>query len=78
TTRTYGDIAAQLGQPAATRAVGAANGRNPIAVVVPCHRLVGADASLIKYGGGLQRKRWLLEHEGVRIDDALRLAPVAP
>ncbi|HEX3467047.1 MAG TPA: methylated-DNA--[protein]-cysteine S-methyltransferase, partial [Candidatus Elarobacter sp.] len=47
TTRTYGDIAAQLGQPAATRAVGAANGRNPIAVVVPCHRLVGADASLI-------------------------------
>jgi methylated-DNA-[protein]-cysteine S-methyltransferase len=75
TTRTYGDVAAQLGQPAATRAVGAANGRNPIAVVVPCHRLVGADTALVKYGGGLHRKRWLLEHEGVRVGDAMRLVP---
>jgi methylated-DNA-[protein]-cysteine S-methyltransferase len=60
---TYARIAAKLGQPAATRAVGLANGANPIAVVVPCHRLVGSDGSLTGYGGGLARKRWLLAHE---------------
>jgi len=49
------------------RAVGHANGANPISVVVPCHRLIGADGSLVKYGGGLERKRWLLRHEGVEI-----------
>ena len=49
------------------RAVGHANGSNPISVVVPCHRLIGADGSLVKYGGGLERKRWLLQHEGVAI-----------
>ncbi|MFO1060658.1 MAG: methylated-DNA--[protein]-cysteine S-methyltransferase [Dongiaceae bacterium] len=67
TTATYGAIAARLGRPAATRAVGHANGANPVSVVVPCHRLVGADGSLTGYGGGLARKRWLLTHEGVRI-----------
>jgi methylated-DNA-[protein]-cysteine S-methyltransferase len=65
TTMSYGALAAKLGTPNAMRAVGHANGSNPISVVVPCHRLIGANGSLIKYGGGLQRKRWLLEHEGV-------------
>jgi methylated-DNA-[protein]-cysteine S-methyltransferase len=65
TTMSYGALAAKLGAPNAMRAVGHANGSNPISVVVPCHRLVGANGSLVKYGGGLERKRWLLEHEGV-------------
>src|SRR5690606_13810760 len=60
----YGALAAQLGAPAAARAVGHANGANPISVVVPCHRLVGAGGALTGYGGGLARKRWLLAHEG--------------
>lgn len=64
-TMSYGALAAKLGKPAAMRAVGAANGANPLSVVVPCHRLIGADGGLIKYGGGLERKRWLLAHEGV-------------
>jgi methylated-DNA-[protein]-cysteine S-methyltransferase len=67
-TRTYGELAVQLGRPRAMRAVGLANGANPIGVVVPCHRVVGADRSLTGYGGGLARKRWLLEHEGVRFE----------
>jgi methylated-DNA-[protein]-cysteine S-methyltransferase len=62
-TVTYGDFAKRMGKPAAIRAVGAANGANPISIVVPCHRLVGSDGSLVKYGGGLQRKAWLLAHE---------------
>jgi methylated-DNA-[protein]-cysteine S-methyltransferase len=62
-TTTYGEIAADLGQPTASRAVGLANGRNPLAVIVPCHRVIGADGSLTGFGGGLPRKRWLLEHE---------------
>jgi methylated-DNA-[protein]-cysteine S-methyltransferase len=65
TTLSYGALAAKIARPKAVRAVGHANGANPISVVVPCHRLIGADGSLIKYGGGLERKRWLLEHEGV-------------
>jgi methylated-DNA-[protein]-cysteine S-methyltransferase len=65
TTMSYGALAAKLGTPKAMRAVGHANGSNPISVVVPCHRLIGADGSLVKYGGGLERKRWLLQHEGV-------------
>jgi methylated-DNA-[protein]-cysteine S-methyltransferase len=64
-TTTYGSIAVGLGRPKAMRAVGMANGANPISVVVPCHRVIGADATLTGYGGGLQRKRWLLRHEGV-------------
>jgi methylated-DNA-[protein]-cysteine S-methyltransferase len=65
TTMSYGALAAKLDSPNAMRAVGHANGSNPISVVVPCHRLIGASGSLIKYGGGLERKRWLLQHEGV-------------
>jgi methylated-DNA-[protein]-cysteine S-methyltransferase len=67
TTMSYGALAAQLNSPNAMRAVGHANGSNPISVVVPCHRLIGANGSLVKYGGGLERKRWLLQHEGVAI-----------
>jgi methylated-DNA-[protein]-cysteine S-methyltransferase len=65
TTMSYGALAAQLDMPRAIRAVGTANGSNPISVVVPCHRLIGANGSLTGYGGGLERKQWLLEHEGV-------------
>lgn len=63
TTRSYGEQARRLGRPAAARAVGAANGRNPLPIVLPCHRLVGADGSLTGFGGGLWRKRLLLDHE---------------
>lgn len=62
-TATYGELAATLGRPTATRAVGLANGRNPISIVVPCHRVVGADGTLTGYGGGLERKRHLLDLE---------------
>ena len=64
TTINYGEIAAKLGKPAAYRAVGGANALNPIPIVLPCHRVVSADASLTGYGGGIERKRWLLQHEG--------------
>ena len=67
TTMSYGALAAKLKMPKAMRAVGHANGSNPISVVVPCHRLIGANGTLVKYGGGLERKRWLLEHEGVEV-----------
>lgn len=63
TTTSYGKLAQQIGRPAAVRAVGAANGANPIAVVVPCHRVIGSNGSLTGYAGGVDRKRWLLEHE---------------
>ena len=63
TTTTYGHIASMLGREGASRAVGAANGANPIAIVVPCHRVVGAKGTLTGYGGGLANKRWLLAHE---------------
>jgi methylated-DNA-[protein]-cysteine S-methyltransferase len=62
-TTSYGGLANRLGKPAAVRAVGLANGANPIGVVVPCHRVIGANGSLTGYGGGLERKRWLLNHE---------------
>ena len=68
-TLSYGALAAQLGQPRAVRAVGLANGANPIGIVVPCHRVIGADGSLTGYGGGLERKRWLLRHEGAVFAD---------
>ena len=64
TTLSYGALAAQLGRPGAARAVGAANARNPICLVIPCHRLVSSTGTLIGYSGGLHRKRWFLEHEG--------------
>ena len=70
TTMSYGALAAKLDAPNAMRAVGHANGSNPISVVLPCHRLIGANGSLIKYGGGLERKRWLLAHEGVALQPA--------
>lgn len=63
TTISYADLARRIGQPKACRAVGAANGRNPIAIIVPCHRVIGADGTLTGYGGGLDCKRWLLKHE---------------
>jgi len=63
-TASYRDIAAGIGNPRAVRAVGAANGRNPVSIIVPCHRVVGSDGSLTGYGGGLWRKEWLLSHEG--------------
>jgi methylated-DNA-[protein]-cysteine S-methyltransferase len=62
-TISYGTLAARIGRPTATRAVGLANGSNPIAIIIPCHRVIGANASLTGYGGGLDRKRWLLAHE---------------
>lgn len=62
-TRSYGQLARQLGSPGASRAVGLANARNPIAIIVPCHRVVGTDGSLTGFGGGLPRKQWLLDHE---------------
>jgi methylated-DNA-[protein]-cysteine S-methyltransferase len=64
TTLSYGALARELGRPKSVRAVGLANGANPVAIVVPCHRVIGADASLTGYGGGIDRKRWLLTHEG--------------
>jgi methylated-DNA-[protein]-cysteine S-methyltransferase len=63
---TYGALAATLGRPAACRAVGAANALNPVSIVLPCHRLIGADGSLTGYGDGLERKAWLLRHEGAK------------
>jgi methylated-DNA-[protein]-cysteine S-methyltransferase len=66
-TMSYGALAAKLGSPNAMRAVGHANGSNPISVVIPCHRLIAANGSLVKYGSGLARKRWLLTHEGVEV-----------
>jgi methylated-DNA-[protein]-cysteine S-methyltransferase len=62
-TVTYGELAAAVGQPTASRAVGLANGRNPLSIVVPCHRVVGANGSMTGYGGGIERKRWLLDFE---------------
>ena len=63
TTESYGALAARLGMPTATRAVGLANGANPIGIVVPCHRVIGANGTLTGYGGGIARKQWLLTHE---------------
>ena len=64
TTISYRALAQRIGRPTATRAVGLANGQNPVSLVVPCHRVIGADGSLTGYGGGLPRKLWLLRHEG--------------
>ena len=71
-TWSYAQLAHHLGRPKAVRAVGLANGSNPVALVVPCHRVIGSDGSLTGYGGGLQRKKWLLEHEGAAFGRALR------
>jgi len=69
-TESYGQLAARIGLPKAVRAVGLANGANPVGLIVPCHRVIGANGSLTGYGGGIERKRWLLNHEGA----AFRLA----
>jgi methylated-DNA-[protein]-cysteine S-methyltransferase len=66
TTVSYSELAERIGRPTAVRAVGLANGSNPVGVVVPCHRVIGSDGSLTGYGGGLERKRWLLDHESGR------------
>lgn len=65
TTISYAELARRIGEPAAVRAVGTANGANPVAVIVPCHRVIGTNGTLTGYGGGLERKQWLLSHEGV-------------
>jgi methylated-DNA-[protein]-cysteine S-methyltransferase len=72
-TRSYGQLAKRLGNPNGSRAVGLANGRNPIAVIVPCHRVIGADGSLTGFGGGIDRKEWLLTHEGHPVTGELAL-----
>ena len=69
-TVSYGELAAAIGRPRAVRAVGLANGANPLPIVIPCHRVIGADGSLTGYGGGLERKRWLLAHEGTLAEAA--------
>jgi methylated-DNA-[protein]-cysteine S-methyltransferase len=66
-TLSYQGLATRIGRPKAVRAVGAANGANPLAIIVPCHRVIGADGSLTGYGGGMERKAWLLRHEGVAV-----------
>ncbi|CAN7421333.1 methylated-DNA--[protein]-cysteine S-methyltransferase [Phenylobacterium sp. LjRoot219] len=69
-TLSYAALAARIGRPSAIRAVGLANGANPLALVAPCHRVIGANGALTGYGGGLHRKRWLLAHEGARFREA--------
>lgn len=64
---TYGELATEMGRPTASRAVGAATGRNPISIVVPCHRVMGASGSLTGFAGGIDTKRWLLVHEGIAL-----------
>lgn len=66
TTISYGELAQRVGNPSASRAVGAANGRNPISIIVPCHRVIGSNGKLTGYGGGMERKEWLLAHESKR------------
>lgn len=72
-TRTYGQLATQIGAPTASRAVGLANGRNPISIIVPCHRVIGSKGNLTGYGGGIERKRALLDLEGKQSDTDLTL-----
>jgi methylated-DNA-[protein]-cysteine S-methyltransferase len=72
-TRTYGEIALQIGSPGASRAVGLANGHNPIGIIVPCHRVIGANGSLTGYGGGIERKKRLLDMEKNRVSPAATL-----
>jgi methylated-DNA-[protein]-cysteine S-methyltransferase len=77
-TRTYGQIAAGLGNPRAARAVGLANALNPISVVIPCHRLIGSTGALTGYGGGIERKRWLLQHEQAARPERAKTGAIAP
>lgn len=73
-TISYGDLSRRIGRPKAVRAVGLANGANPVCIVVPCHRVIGSNRTLTGYGGGLDRKRWLLEHEQASLPTTRRLA----
>jgi methylated-DNA-[protein]-cysteine S-methyltransferase len=75
-TISYSEQARRIGRPGSSRAVGAANGRNPIAIVVPCHRVIGSDGTLTGYGGGLDLKEWLLQHEACVLDKETRAHPV--
>jgi methylated-DNA-[protein]-cysteine S-methyltransferase len=68
-TASYGQIAAAINKPKAARAVGMANNKNPIPIIIPCHRVIGSNGALIGFAGGLDTKRWLLQHEGVYVDD---------
>lgn len=77
-TISYGELARRIGKPAAMRAVGLANGANPISIVLPCHRVIGSNRSLTGYGGGLARKRWLLQHENALRADQASAASDAP
>jgi methylated-DNA-[protein]-cysteine S-methyltransferase len=78
-TASYGEVARALGKSlVASRAVGLANGRNPISVIVPCHRVIGADGSMTGYGGGLERKEWLLRHEGLPISNGSLMTQACP
>ena len=74
TTVSYAELAGQIYRPSAVRAVGLANGSNPVGIVVPCHRVIGSNGSLTGYGGGIERKRWLLEHESKRANNS----PIRP
>ena len=76
-TFSYGMQATKIGRPAAVRAVGLANGANPVGLIVPCHRVIGANGSLTGYGGGIERKRWLLRHEGAHFKDASEQAELS-
>ena len=76
-TFSYGAQATKIGRPAAVRAVGLANGANPVGLIVPCHRVIGANGSLTGYGGGIERKRWLLRHEGASFKDAAAQAELS-
>jgi methylated-DNA-[protein]-cysteine S-methyltransferase len=73
-TLSYAELARRIGRPGASRAVGSANGRNPFAIVVPCHRVIAADGTLGGYGGGLDRKEWLLQHEVAVLDRAIEIS----
>jgi methylated-DNA-[protein]-cysteine S-methyltransferase len=78
-TLSYAELARRIGKPGASRAVGLANGANPVSIIVPCHRVIGSDGSLTGYGGGLERKLWLLEHEGgVGRQESFALAAAGP
>jgi O-6-methylguanine DNA methyltransferase len=77
-TLSYAELARRIGEPAAVRAVGAANGANPVALIVPCHRVIGSNGTLTGYGGGLDRKEWLLNHEHAQWKGSPRAAPSLP
>lgn len=72
--KSYGQIAQQINKPNASQAVGGANGRNPITLIIPCHRVIGSNGSMVGYAGGIERKLWLLNHEGVKLNETVNSA----